>query len=174
MNRLKENSANFAWRVYCKTLIHVRVVCAKWRGHEMLPRYIFRCNIQAQEGSGMKTQIERDWTNTDDTCAANNSNLFPFSIRDGCFKTRTLHPREAPSCLGTQTLNPRMLGTNYKQNPKKIHPRHIYPWGHHPSIHPSFHPQQWCIWMLFHPGHNIHGAFVIHPSTVVHLDVVPS
>jgi hypothetical protein len=28
--------------------------------------------------------------------------------------------------------------------------------------------------MFFHPGHNTHVAFVIHPSTMVHLDVVPS
>ncbi len=171
MNRLKDNSANFAWRVYCKTLIHVRVVRAKWRGNEMLPRYTFRC----KRGSGWRhREKESGRIQTIPVQRTTTATSSPSRFEHGCFETRTLDPRETPSCLGTQTLNPTMLDTNYKQNPKKIHPRHIYPWGHHPSIHPSFHPQQWSIWILFHPGHNTHGAFAIHPSTIVHLDVVPS
>ncbi len=102
MNRLKENSANFAWKVYCKTLIHVRVVCAKWRGHEMLPRYTFRC----KRGSGMKTRREREWTNTDNTCAANNnSNLFPFSIRAWLFQDE--NPRPSRNTLVSRNPNPK-------------------------------------------------------------------
>ncbi len=163
----------------------------------MLPRYTFRC----KRGSGMKTQGEREWTNTDNTCAANNkSKLFPFSIRAWLFQDG--NPQPSRNTLVSRNPNPKPQNAGYKLQTKTQRKFilvtsileatiHIFI---HPSIHnngasgcffilaiihmwhlSSIHPP-WCTQMLFHPTQiytwNICPS--IHPSKLVHTDVVSS